>query len=148
LAFRGRYEHSLDSKDRITIPARFRAVLDEGVVLLQSLDPCIALYPVGAYTRFSERFLAGLNPLTRDGRMMVRRFNASAHDERLDSAGRVRLPRHLIDHANLSGACVVIGVDDHLEIWNPERWAEHEAEIGSQAEALAEQLAAGGAGTG
>jgi MraZ protein len=146
VAFRGRYEHSLDSKDRITVPARFRAALDEGVVLLQSLDPCVAVYPVAAYTRFSERFLAGLNPLSRDGRMMVRRFNASAHDERLDSAGRVRLPRHLIEHAGLSGGCVVIGVDDHLEIWNRDRWAEQEAEIESQAVALAEQLAASRAG--
>ena len=147
MAFRGRYEHSLDPKDRITVPARFRAALDEGVVLLQSLDPCVAVYPVGAYTRFSERFLAGLNPLTRRGRMMVRRFNASSHDERLDSAGRVRLPRHLIEHAGLAGACVVVGVDDHLEIWHPHRWSEHEAEIESQAEAIAEELAAGGAET-
>ena len=80
--------------------------------------------------------------------MMVRRFNASSHDDRLDSAGRIRLPRHLIEHAGLAGACVVIGVDDHLEIWNPERWAEHEAEIESQAEELAEELAAGGAQAG
>lgn len=143
MAFRGRYEHSLDSKDRITVPARFRAALDEGVVLLQSLDPCVAVYPIGAYTRFSERFLAGLNPLSRSGRMMVRRFNASSHDERLDSAGRVRLPRHLIEHAGLGGACVIVGVDDHLEIWSPDRWDEHEAEIESEAEAIAEQLAAG-----
>lgn len=142
MAFRGQYEHSLDSKDRITIPAKFRAALDAGVVLLESLDPCVAIYPLGEYSRFAERFLSGLNPLSRKGRMMVRRFHARSHDESLDSAGRVRLPRHLIDHAGLEGACVVVGVDDHLEIWRPDRWAEHDAEIDAEAEELAEELAA------
>ena len=61
--------------------------------------------------------------------MMYRRFNASADDETLDSAGRVRLARHLIEHADLSGPCKVIGVGDHIEIWNAERWAEHSAEL-------------------
>jgi len=148
LAFRGQYEHSLDSKDRLTIPARFRAALDEGVVLLESLDPCVAIYPVSEYARFAERFLAGLNPLSRKGRMMVRRFHAHSHDESLDSAGRVRLPRHLIEHAGLEGPCVVVGVDDHLEIWSRERWAEHDAEIDAEAEGLAEELAASALGAG
>jgi len=147
LAFRGQYEHSLDSKDRLTIPARLRAALDEGVVLLESLDPCVAIYPVGEFSRFAERFLAGLNPLSRKGRMMVRRFHARSHDESLDSAGRVRLPRHLIDHAGLDRACVVVGVDDHLEIWDPERWSAHDAEIDAEAEEMAEELAAGGPAT-
>ena len=75
---------------------------------------------------------------------MIRRFNASAQDESLDSAGRVRVAKHLISHADLSGACVVVGVDDHLEVWNPQRWAEHYAELDEQAEQLAEELAAGG----
>ena len=55
----------------------------------------------------------------------------------------MRIPKHLIEHAGLEGACVVVGVDDHLEIWNPERWTEHYAEIDAQAERMAEELAAG-----
>jgi MraZ protein len=85
--------------------------------------------------------LGGLSPLGRRGRMMVRRFNATAQDESLDSAGRVRLARHLIEHAGLRGACVVVGADDHLEVWSPERWSEHYAEISEQAERMAEELA-------
>ena len=72
--------------------------------------------------------------------MMYRRFNASASDETLDSAGRVRLAKHLIDHAGLDGPCMVVGVGDHLELWNPERWAEHYAELDEQADQLAEEL--------
>jgi transcriptional regulator MraZ len=146
LAFRGQHEHSLDAKDRLTIPARFRAALDEGVVLLEELDPCVSIYPVARYGELTERFLGTLNPLSREGRMMKRRFHGRSRDETLDSAGRVRIPRHLIDHAGLEGPCMVIGVDDHLEVWDPKRWAEHDAEIEAETGRMAEELAAGSGG--
>jgi MraZ protein len=143
VAFRGQYEHSLDSKDRITVPARFRAALSEGVVLVAGLDPCVEVYSTHGYESFTQRFLANLNRLGRRGRMMYRRFNASAQDESLDAAGRVRVAKHLIEHAALEGQCVVVGVDDHLELWSPSRWSEHYAELDEQAERMAEDLAAG-----
>jgi MraZ protein len=77
---------------------------------------------------------------------MRRRFHANADDESLDSAGRVRISKHLIEHAGLEGPCVLVGVDDHIEVWNPERWVEHDAEIEAQAEEMSEELATGGAG--
>jgi len=147
LAFRGHYEHSLDSKDRLTVPARFRAALADGVVLSAGLDPCVEVYPTAGYADFERQVLAELNPLSRSGRMMRRRFHGRSHDETLDSAGRVRVPKHLIEHAGLQeGACVVIGVADHLEIWNPPTWAEHDAEIDATAAEIAEELAAGTGG--
>jgi MraZ protein len=146
LAFRGQYEHSLDAKDRLTIPARHRAALADGVVLFEELDPCVSIYPPREYDRLTERYLAQLSPLSREGRMMRRRFHARSHDESLDAAGRVRLPKHLIEHAGLAGSCVIVGVQDHLEIWAPERWAAEDAEIDSRAERMAEELAGGGEG--
>jgi MraZ protein len=144
LAFRGQYEHSLDSKDRLTIPARFRGVLADGVVLFEELDPCVSIYSPQEYDRLTARYVGSLSPLSREGRMMKRRFHARSHDEALDSAGRVRLPKHLVDHAGLSGACVIVGVQDHLEIWNPERWSAEDAEIDSRAGEMAEGLSSGG----
>ena len=80
--------------------------------------------------------------------MMRRRFHGRSHDETLDSAGRVRIPKHLIEHAQLEeGPCVVIGVADHLEIWNTKAWTEHDAEIDETATEIAEELA-GGPGAG
>jgi MraZ protein len=149
LAFRGHYEHSLDSKDRLTVPARFRDALADGAVLSAGLDPCIEVYPTAEYTKFEEHVLGELNPLSRKGRMMRRRFHGRSHDETLDSAGRVRIPKHLIEHARLAeGPCVVIGVADHLEIWNTEAWTEHDAEIDETATEIAEELAGGGPGAG
>jgi MraZ protein len=141
LAFRGQYEHSLDAKDRLTVPARFRAALSEGIVLVAGLDPCVQLFTPQGYEAFSQKFLGELNPLSKKGRAMTLRFNASAADEGLDSAGRVRIARHLIEHAGLQGACMVVGAHDHLEVWNPDRWAAYYAEIDEQAERMAEELA-------
>jgi MraZ protein len=143
MAFRGQHEHSLDSKDRLTIPARWRAQLAEGVVLVAGLDPCVEIYSAQGYEAFSQRFLADLNRLGRKGRMMYRRFNASASDESVDAAGRIRVAKNLIDHAGLEGQCMVVGVADHLEVWQPQRWAEHYAELDEQAERMAEELAEG-----
>lgn len=143
MAFRGQYEHSLDSKDRLTVPARFRAAFSEGVVLVAGLDPCVQLFTPRGYEEFSQKFLGELNPLSAKGRAMTLRFNASAADEALDTAGRVRVARHLIDHAGLGGACMIVGAFDHLQVWSPERWAAHYAEIDEQAERMAEELAGG-----
>ena len=143
MAFRGQYEHSLDSKDRLTVPAKFRAELSGGIVLVAGLDPCVQLFTPQGYDEFSQKFLGELNPLSRKGRMMTLRFNASAADESLDSAGRVRVAKHLLEHAGLEGACMIVGSSTHLQLWNPARWGEMYAEIDAQAEQMAEELAGG-----
>jgi MraZ protein len=141
-AFRGQHEHSLDAKDRLTIPSRLRAQLEDGAVLVAGLDPCVEIWPRDGFARFAERILAGLNPLSSNARMLRRRFHANAQDEKLDSAGRLRLAKHLIAHGDLADTCVVVGVEDHLEVWSPERWAKHSEEMDAQASAVAEDLAA------
>jgi len=143
LAFRGQHEHSLDAKDRLTIPSRLRAQLADGAVLVAGLDPCVEVWPREGFNRFAQQILAGLNPLSSKARMLRRRFHANAQDEKLDSAGRLRMAKHLIAHGALEGQCVVVGVEDHLEVWSPERWAQHSEEMDAQASAVAEELAAG-----
>jgi MraZ protein len=141
LAFRGHYEHSLDAKDRLTVPARFRGQLADGVVLSAGLDPCVEVFPTQGYDNYTQKFLGDLNPLSRQGRMMRRRIHGDSYDEKLDSAGRVRLSRHLIEHAGLEGPCIVIGVDDHLEVWNAETWAKEEEATRAAAAEVAEEIA-------
>jgi MraZ protein len=145
LTFRGQHEHTLDSKDRLTIPARFRAALAEGVVLFEELDDCVSIYPPPAYEALTERFVSSQSPLHATGRMMRRRFHARAHDEALDGAGRVRIPRHLIEHAGLGRTCMIVGADDHLEVWDPERWTAHERAIDAEVARMQAEPAEGGA---
>ena len=81
-AFRGQYEHSLDAKDRLTVPARLRGPLSDGVVLVAGLDPCVEVFSPQGYDDWSARFLADLNRLGRKGRMMYRRFNGRPRTSR------------------------------------------------------------------
>ena len=141
MAFRGQHEHNLDAKDRLTVPARFRAALSEGIVLSASLDPCVEVWPVGDYSRHEQDTLAKLNPFSRGDRMLRRRILAGSHDDGLDSAGRIHLPKHLIAHAGLDGACTVVGLVDHLEIWDVEAWRKESEEIDAGAEDKAEEVA-------
>ena len=140
MAFRGQQEHSLDSKDRITIPARFRAALADGVVLFAGLDTCVDLYSLDEFAAFEKSYLANLSPMNRHSRMLRRRFYAGSEEVQLDSAGRVRFPKSLLEHAELSGACVIVGAGDHLEIWSQDAWAPERDEFEEKAAELAEEL--------
>lgn len=129
MAFRGHYEHSLDSKDRLTVPSKFRAALSDGVVLVAGIDPCVWVFPTNGYQGFSESVIGSASPLSARGRTLRRHFHGNSFEDKLDSAGRIRLPKHLADRAGLKGTCVVIGMDDYFEVWDPKRWAKVEAEV-------------------
>jgi MraZ protein len=129
MAFRGNFEHSLDAKNRLTIPAKFRAALDGGVVVAQALEPCAAIWTTEAFESFTHSFLKDLNPLSQEARRLSRFFNAGSFDGELDSAGRVMVPQPLLTYAGLSKEVVIVGNDDHLELWDPRKWAEYEADL-------------------
>jgi MraZ protein len=145
MAFRGLYEHSLDSKDRLTVPSRFRAALSDGIVLSKGFDPCVWVHTTAEFEQLSDRFLSPHSPFGRDARSLRRRFHGGSFDEKLDSAGRIRIPKPLIDHAGLIGPCVVLGAGEYLEIWNAEAWMKQEEELDAAAPEIAEGLAASGA---
>jgi MraZ protein len=145
VAFRGIYEHSLDSKDRLTVPSRFRAALSDGVVLSKGFDPCVWVQTTAEFEQLSDRFLAPHSPFGRDARLLRRRFHGGSFDETLDSAGRIRLPKPLIEHAGLDGPCVVTGAGEYLEIWNADAWAKQEEELDAAAAEIAEGLSGSGA---
>ena len=88
--------------------------------------------------------LAPHSPFGKDARSLRRRFHGGSFDDKLDSAGRIRVPKPLIEHADLSGPCVVIGAGEYLEIWNAEAWAKQEEELDATAPEIAEGLASGG----
>ncbi len=141
MTFRGLHEHSLDAKDRITVPARYRSALGDGVVLIKGIERCVEVWPESAAEEMEQRTLASLNPMSRDARRIQRRFFAHSESSELDSAGRVRLSAQLIEHAGLEGRCVIIGSGSRLEIWSPDEWFAEDDENEKQAPALAESLA-------
>ena len=146
MSFLGQYEHSLDAKNRLTIPARFRGPLSDGVVLAKQLDPCISIWPATSWERFTERSLTSRDPFDEDVRTLQRFFHAGSFDGRLDAAGRIMLPQALLEHAGLKKDVVLIGNQDTIEVWDRERWYEEESKINEAAPAVARRLSRGGAG--
>ncbi len=147
MAFRGQHEHNIDAKDRITVPAAHRAALSDGVVVMEGVEKCVELWPRAAAEAMESVWVSPLSPMGADGRRIRRRVFGTSEQLELDSAGRVRLPQHLIKHASLDGPCLVVGVGDHLEIWNPAGWGTESEEFEAQAVELTERLAAQGPGT-
>jgi len=125
--FRGTFDHTLDAKNRLTVPARYRAALAEGVVLAMPLDqkPCVGIWRPDEYERYSRRALAELEPLSPRLSELERFFYGSSQDADLDAAGRIMVPGFLGDHAGLHKEVVVVGVGDRLELWDRGRWNEH-----------------------
>lgn len=147
LAFRGQHEHNIDAKDRITVPAAYRAALSEGIVVMEGVERCVEVWPQHAAEAMESVWINPLSPMGADGRRIRRRVFATSEQTELDSAGRVRLPQHLIKHAGLDGPSLVVGVGDHLEIWNGEAWRSEAEEFEAQATELTERLAAQGPGS-
>ncbi len=140
MAFRGHYEHSLDAKNRLSIPARFRASFSAGVVLSKDPEPCVAVWTPDTHEAIIERALGGLNPMGSEYRKLSRFYQGNSFEIDLDASGRVTLPPPLLAHGAIEKEVVVVGVGDHLEVWGRERWqAEQEAldqEIGEVTERL------------
>jgi MraZ protein len=138
----GEYEHTIDDKNRLTLPAKFRGELAGGVVVTRGMDGCLYAYPAEDWR---ERFLARvaqLDPLQREGRKLQRHFFSGASEAELDRQGRIMIPGALIKYAGLSRDVVVAGVSDHIEIWDRESWRRELNEVEGSAEHVAERLAA------
>jgi MraZ protein len=140
LAFRGHYDHSLDAKKRLSIPARFRAAFSSGVVLAKDPEACIAVWTPDAFEGQTERAFSGLNPFSPEYRKLSRFFSGNSFDVELDAAGRVTLNPALLAHAGIEKDVVVVGVGEHLEVWDRERWLAEQRELDSSVEKVAESL--------
>jgi transcriptional regulator MraZ len=138
----GEYEHTLDDKNRLTLPARFRQAFAEGIVVTRGIDGCLHAYTRPEWDTLVRGSLATLNPLSKEGRRMQRFFFSGAAETELDKQGRVGLPAALLQHAKLERDVVVAGVHDHLEIWDRDAWRRELAEVEGSAEHVAERLAA------
>jgi MraZ protein len=138
----GEYEHTIDDKNRLTLPARFRQAFADGVVVTRGIDQCLSVYTHEEWGRFVSVQLGGLSSLNREARQMRRYIFSAAVETEPDRQGRVTLPGPLIKYARLERDVVVAGVEDHVEIWDRAAWRAQLDEIEGSAERVAERLAA------
>ncbi len=139
--FHGTFEHTLDSKNRLTVPAKFRNELKGGVFLVRGEDPCLSIFPAAVYEETVQAALARLNPMSRTARLAKRWFYSQADSADLDTAGRITLAANQLKHAGIEARDVVVtGAGDSLDVWSTEGWAAYGAELAAHAPELTEAL--------
>ena len=138
----GEYEHTIDEKGRITLPAKFREHFRNGIVITRGMDKCLYAYTPVEWQTLVENQLGQLNPFSPDSRRLQRFFFSGAAQTTPDSQGRVTLPTAPAQRAALVRDVVIAGVYDHLEIWDRSAWQAQMKEIEEQAEDVAERVAA------
>ena len=122
----GTYEHRLDSKARLVLPAKIREKLGDVVVVTAGMDKCVSLFSEAEWINFSANFRNVPYYSNPESRGVVRFMIGSAHEMPIDGTGRVLLPTPLRDYAGLQPGqeVVVSGVIDHVEVWNKDSWEE------------------------
>lgn len=137
--FLGEYNHALDIKGRLIVPAKFRDDLGDRCVITKGLDGCLFVYPMAQWDELFAK-LQALPMTKRDVRTFVRTFLAGAAEVECDKQGRIGLPQNLQAYASLEKNVMVIGVADRLEIWSEDKWNAYQEESDSSFEQLAELM--------
>ena len=138
----GEYAHTIDDKNRLTLPAKLRGDFADGGVVTRGLDECLYLFPRERWDLLVDTRLGDLDLLSEEGRVMQRYFFANAQEVDPDKQGRIMLPVTLLDRAGIGREVVVAGVYDHLEIWDRAEWAQQLKQVEGSAQHAAERLAA------
>lgn len=122
--FMGEFQHSIDDKGRIIIPAKFRDLLGASFVVTRGLDQCLFVYPMEEWAVLEQK-LKALPLMKSDARAFTRFFFSGATECEWDKQGRVNLPGNLRQYAKLEKDCVVLGVSNRVEIWSRDTWEQY-----------------------
>ncbi|HHW43759.1 division/cell wall cluster transcriptional repressor MraZ [Desulfofundulus thermobenzoicus] len=137
--FMGEYQHTIDAKGRLIIPARFREGLGEKFILTKGLDGCLFAYPPQEWAALEKKMRS--LPFTKaDARAFVRFFFAGACECEVDKQGRILIPGNLREYAGLEKDVVVIGVSSRVEIWSAGRWQSYNNQAAASVEEVAEKI--------
>jgi MraZ protein len=129
MAFRGNYEHSLDAKNRLTIPSKLRERLGGEIVIGKSIESCAAIWTPEGFDSYTDAFLRDLHPLSEEARDLTAYFSGNSFDSELDKAGRAMIPAGILEHAGIERDAVIVGAHDHIQLWSPALWSERSAGV-------------------
>lgn len=124
----GEYEHSLDTKGRLIMPAKLREDIGDKFIIAKGLDGCLFAFSIQEWNNFEQK-LRTLPISSKDARAFSRFFFAGAMDCEIDKQGRFLISSNLRDFANLSKEVVIIGMDSRIEIWSKDKWKKLDEEI-------------------
>lgn len=135
----GEYIHTLDEKNRMSLPVKFRKEMGKSVVVAPGLDNCLSLFTVKEWQKISNK-LSEASMLASDNRSFSRFMFGQALIIDVDSNGRILIPENLKNRSGLQNKVVVIGVENRVEIWNETAWNDYKKVVEGQADALADKL--------
>lgn len=137
--FIGEYQHTVDEKGRIAVPAKFRKILRQGVVVTRGLDGCLFLYARAEWGKLVAK-LSALPIAKSNTRAFARLMLAGAMDGEVDGQGRVTIPEYLRAFAGLGKQVVIAGLFNRLEIWDQQRWETYKQQTEGKSNEIAEAL--------
>ena len=137
--FLGEYFHTFDTKNRISIPSKFRKALGRSIVLTRGVDRCLYLYPRKAWERVAAQYAEEVNG-NAARRGLARLFLAGSFDTEVDSGGRVLVPENLKGFGGLKERAVVAGVASRIEIWDEEEWKKYSESLERDAASFVEKV--------
>jgi len=124
--FLGSFKYSIDSKGRVSIPAKLRKFVspeaNDGFVMTRGTEKCIEVHPMDEWKLLADEKLEKLNTFNPQEALFLRMFLAEAGEDKLDTQSRLLLPKNLIKHAELEREVVIIGAMKKIEIWNPKNY--------------------------
>jgi MraZ protein len=139
----GEYIHTVDEKNRVSMPAKFRKELGKKIIITPGLGACLFIFTVKEWEKVSTRLSsndADLSFLKADQRSFNRYMFGRAAEVEIDSIGRILIPDFLKERIGLKNTAAIIGVKDRVEVWNEKAWSENRAVVEKQIEALSEKL--------
>jgi len=137
--FSGEYAHSIDSKGRIVVPARFRDAFTTEMIVTKGFEGCLSIYTQSMWDQIVERLMQ-LPQTKKEARDYVRLFMSKAAECEIDAQNRINLPASLMKEGQLVKQCVFVGVLDHIELWSQDRWDEYCANGSESFEKIAESV--------
>ena len=135
----GEYNHSIDAKKRLAIPAKLRKLFGDRAVITRGLNNCLFLYPIRQWQKLTEK-LGQLPGGQGDTRSFSRLMFSGAMEVELDQLGRILVPDYLKSYAELAQRVVIIGVYDRLEVWDEKRWSNYKQDAEKNTDMIAEKL--------
>jgi len=135
----GEYIHTLDNKNRLSLPVKFRKEIGKSVVIAPGLDNCLSIFTEKEWNKISQK-LSESSMLQTDNRSFARFMFGGAVPIDVDSNGRILIPEHLRDRSSLGNKVAVIGVQNRIEIWNDAIWNKYKKVVEKEADSLAEKL--------
>lgn len=137
--FNGTYIHTIDEKKRLSVPAKFRALLGKKAVITIGLNNCLSLYTAKDWKQFAQK-LTSLSMGRPEDRAVARMFLSSAYDVEIDAIGRILIPDTLKQYASLKDQVYFIGVGNRVELWDEAIWLKYKSEQDQAMDQIAEKL--------